>query len=96
MDRRALTRPDARTYSHTHARYTRTLARFANAVAFNEDLSGWNTSAVTTMMAMWVLTSTDACLLPDTLTVAICIAHSPGSNVTKRSISPLEAGTRAR
>ena len=42
--------------AHAHARSAhRSLARFANAIAFNQALNSWDTSSVTNMGLMWVL-----------------------------------------
>jgi surface protein len=58
LARRALARPDALTLTLTLApRVARSLARFRNAQSFNQPLSSWDTSSVTTMSYMWVLTS---------------------------------------
>ena len=47
LARRALARPDALTLTLA-PRVARSLARFANAAAFNQDLSGWNVANVVT------------------------------------------------
>ena len=54
LARRALARPDALTLA---PRVARSLARFGNARGFNQPLNSWDTSSVTTMSFMWVLTS---------------------------------------
>ena len=46
LARRALARPDALTPTLA-PRVARSLARFNNAKKFNQDLSGWNTAAMT-------------------------------------------------
>ena len=49
-----------RSRSHSlRASLARFLARFYLAKAFNQPLNNWNTSQVTDMSYMWVLTSTD-------------------------------------
>ena len=56
LARRALARPDALTLTLA-PRVARSLARFANAKAFNQPLNSWDTSSVMGMSRMWVLTS---------------------------------------
>ena len=46
LDRHAPARPDALTLTLA-PRVARSLARFVEAGAFNQDLSGWNTAAMT-------------------------------------------------
>ena len=58
LARRALARPDALSLTLTLApRVARSLARFQDAKYFNHPLDSWDTSSVTTMKEMWVLTS---------------------------------------
>ena len=57
LARRALARPDALTLTLA-PRVARSLARFNGANAFNQPLNNWDTSKVTDMAFMWVLTST--------------------------------------
>jgi len=56
LARRARARPDALTPTLA-PRVARSLARFYLAHAFNQPLDKWNTSSVTDMAYMWVLTS---------------------------------------
>ena len=56
LARRALARPDSHTLTLA-PRVARSPARFGYAGAFNQPLNSWNTSKVTTMYYMWVLTS---------------------------------------
>ena len=56
LARRALARSDALTLTLA-PRVARSLARFDMALAFNQPLNSWNTSSVTIMSSMWVLTS---------------------------------------
>jgi len=68
LARRALARPDALTPTLA-PRVARSLARFYYAEAFNQALDKWDTSSVTDMSYMWVLTSTRrAPARPDALT----------------------------
>ena len=55
LARRARARPDALTPTLT-PRVARSLARFYFATAFNQPLDKWDTSSVTDMRQMWVLT----------------------------------------
>jgi len=56
LARRALARPDALTPTLA-PRVARSLARFYWAGSFNQPLNSWDTSSVTGMFSMWVLTS---------------------------------------
>jgi len=56
LARRAPARPDALTPTLA-PRVARSLARFYYAKNFNQALDNWDTSKVTTMKEMWVLTS---------------------------------------
>jgi len=56
LARRALARPDALTPTLA-PRVARSLARFSYAYDFDQDLNDWDTSSVTDMKQMWVLTS---------------------------------------
>ena len=55
LARRALARPDALTPTLA-PRVARSLSRFENS-DFNKDINAWDTSSVTDMFRMWVLTS---------------------------------------
>ena len=72
LARRAPARPDALTPTLA-PRVARSLARFKNAKAFNQDLNSWDTSKVTTMSYMWVLTS-PAVRSPDALSLTPTLA----------------------
>ena len=56
LARRALACPDALTPTLAPL-VARSLARFFGAQSFNQPLNSWDTSSVTTMKGMWVLTS---------------------------------------
>jgi len=56
LARRALARPDALTPTLA-PRVALSLARFRGSKAFNKPLGNWDTSSVTDMSYMWVLTS---------------------------------------
>ena len=93
-------RPPAPTRSRSRPRSLRaSLARFAYAKNFNQDLNSWNTSSVTDMSYMWVLTS-PAVRPPAPPTrsrsLRASLARLPGSKTPFTSTSPSIAGTRAR
>jgi len=99
LARRALARPDALTPTLA-PRVARSLARFYSARDFNQDINSWNTSSVTDMSWMWVLTS--PAVRPPAPTrsrprsLRASLARSPGSMPPGTSISPSVTGTRAR
>jgi len=82
LARRAPARPDALTPTLA-PRVTRSLARFRDAFDFNQALNSWDTSSVTDMSFMWVLTSPAR---PDalTLTLAPRVARSLARQVRLR------------
>ena len=75
LARRALARPDALTPTLA-PRVARSLARFGGATAFNQPLNSWDTSKVTNMQSMWVLTSPAVRSPALTLTLAPRVARS--------------------
>jgi surface protein len=82
LARRALARPDA--LSLTLApRVARSLTRFYGAKSFNQALNSWDTSSVTSMIYMWVLTSpavrSPAPSRSRSRTLRASLARSPGS-----------------
>jgi hypothetical protein len=101
LARRAPSRPDALTPTPTLApRVARSLARFREAHAFNQALDNWDTSKVTDMSYMWVLTS-PAVRSPGPTrsrprSLRASLARSPGSPAPFPSTSPSIAGTRVR
>ena len=79
------------------ASLARSLARFENAKNFNQPLNNWDTSKVTNMGWMWVLTST--AMRPPAVrsrSLRASLARSPGSAAPLPSTSPSIAGTRGR
>jgi len=96
LARRAPARPDALTPTPTRApRVARSLARFSDATAFNQALNSWDTSSVTTMYGMWVLTS--PAVRPPAPTrsrsLRASLARSPGSTEPLTSPGTLAAGS---
>ena len=71
---------------------------FKSKGALNEDISRWDTSSVTDMSGMWVLTS-PAMRSPAptrSRSLRVSLARSPGSAAPRPSTRPSIAGTRAR
>jgi len=99
LARRAPARPDALTPTLA-PRVARSLARFEMAYDFDQDLNDWDTSSVTTMAAMWVLTSpavrSPAPTRSRPRSLRASLDRSPGSGTPRTSIRPSIAGTRAR
>jgi surface protein len=102
LARRAPARPpDALTLTLA-PRVARSLARFYDARNFNQPLNSWDTSSVTNMSYMWVLTS-PAVRLPAltrsrsrSRSLRASLARSPGSGTPRPSTAPSIAGTRVR
>ena len=99
LARRAPARPDALTPTLA-PRVARSLARFEMAYDFDQDLNDWDTSSVTTMSLMWVLTSpavrSPAPTRSRPRSLRASLARSPGSIKPLPSTSPSIAGTRVR
>ena len=94
MGSRALARPDA--LSLTLApRVARSLARFYGAAAFNQPLNSWDTSSVTNMLEMWVLTSPVVRSPAPTPSRSLraSLARSPGSPAPLPSTRTSAVGT---
>ena len=96
LARRALARPDALTPTLA-PRVARSLARFTYAGAFNEDIDSWDTSSVTDMQKMWVLTSpavrSPAPTRSRSRSLRASLARSPGSTEPGTSTRTSIAGT---
>jgi surface protein len=99
LARRAPARPDALTLTLA-PRVARSLARFRGATVFNQPLSNWDTSKVTRMDSMWVLTSpavrSPAPTHSRSRSLRASLARLPGSKKPLPSTSPSIAGTRVR
>ena len=99
LARRALARPDALTPTLA-PRVARSLARFQVATAFNQPLNNWDTSSVTDMKQMWVLTSpavrSPALTRSRPRSLRASLFRSPGSVAPRPSTSPSVTGTRVR
>ena len=96
LARRALARPDALTPSLA-PRVARSLARFEGAYEFNKTLGNWDTSKVTDMFAMWVLTSpavrSPAPTRSRPRSLRASLARSPGSRKPRTSTRTSAAGS---
>jgi len=99
LARRAPARPDALTPTLA-PRVARSLARFWGALTFNQALNSWDTSKVTTMYSMWVLTLPAARPPAPTRSrrrsLRASLARSPGSATPMSSIRTSMTGTRVR
>jgi len=89
LARRAPARPDALTPTLA-PRVARSLARFYQAKSFNSALDSWDTSSVTDMEYMWVLTSPAVRSPAPTRSRSLraSLARSPGSATPLPSTSP--------
>ena len=96
LARRARARPDALTPTLA-PRVARSLVRFSGAKNFNQALNSWDTSSVTSMSYMWVLTSpavrSPAPTRSRPRSLRASLARSPGSITPRSSIRTSAAGS---